>query len=237
MRKLWFVILILLVAPQCINAADKDTNLPGDPNTSKDSNLPGDPNILIDPNVPDGPNILIDPNVPSDPNDPYELLSVKWKSIISILRNKDIKQEQKEEQIKEIVSPYFDFPLMSKLALGRKNWPKLTPLQQEKFTLLFAERLNTSYRTKVALYKDEKILIRPKIQKKKIVYIPTELISGKGKVNILYKIRRVDKGWKIYDVEIQGVSVVLTFRSQFDDILSQGTVEDLLSRLEESMDN
>jgi phospholipid transport system substrate-binding protein len=49
---------------------------------------------------------------------------------------------------------------------------------------------------------------------------------------MLYKLRKVAKRWKIYDVEIQGVSILLTYRSQFDEILSRGTVEDLLSRLE-----
>jgi phospholipid transport system substrate-binding protein len=59
-----------------------------------------------------------------------------------------------------------------------------------------------------------------------------ELISKDTKVAVLYKLRKVDKCWKIYDVEIQGVSILLTYRSQFDDILSSGTVNDLLSRLE-----
>ena len=59
-----------------------------------------------------------------------------------------------------------------------------------------------------------------------------ELISKDKKVTIIHKLRKVEKRWKIYDVEIQGVSILLTYRSQFDDILSKGTVEDLLSRLE-----
>jgi phospholipid transport system substrate-binding protein len=75
------------------------------------------------------------------------------------------------------------------------------------------------------------------MQKNNTVYIPTELVSQDQKVDILYKIRRLDNGWKIYDVEIQGVSVLLTYRSQFDDILSRGTVEDLLARLEKPPDD
>jgi phospholipid transport system substrate-binding protein len=49
---------------------------------------------------------------------------------------------------------------------------------------------------------------------------------------MVYKLRKVEKDWKIYDVEIEGVSILLTYRSQFDDILSRSTVEDLLARLE-----
>ena len=230
MKKSWHILLVLLFACRCIAAANNEPNHPCEPNAVND------PNTLNDPNTPFDPNTLIDPNEPVDPNNPIELLSIKWKSIISILQNKNIEQKVKEEKINEIVSPYFDFPLMAKLALGRRHWPTLSTLQQEKFTLLFAERLKTSYRKKVALYKDEKIIIKPKIQKSKTVYIPTELVSNEGKFDILYKIRRVDKGWKIYDVEIEGVSVLLTYRSQFNDILKNGTIEDLLFRLEKTPD-
>jgi len=183
-----------------------------------------------------------------DPNDPKELLRTKWDAVTSILKKKDIDQKAKEEEIDRIVSPIFDFPLMAKLALGRKNWPKLDPPQREKFTQLFVERLKTSYREKIALYTNEKALFKPPVQKKNTIYISMELIFKDKKVAMLYKLReveesrkikvgeqwkiKVDKRWKIYDVEIQGVSILLTYRSQFDDILRNGTVKDLLSRLE-----
>jgi phospholipid transport system substrate-binding protein len=172
------------------------------------------------------------PNDPNDPNDPEELLHNKWDAIVSILQNKDIDQKAKEKQIGKVISPIFDFPLMAKLALGRKNWPKFTPPQREKFTRLFTERLKKSYREKIAFYKDEKVLFKPKVQKKKTIYIPMELRYEDKKVAILYKLRKIEKRWKIYDVEIQGVSILLTYRSQFDEILRRDTVEDLLSRLE-----
>ena len=167
-----------------------------------------------------------------DPNDPNELLRTKWNAVISVLQRKDIDEKAKKKQVSKIVSPIFDFPLMAKLALGRKHWPKLTPPEREKFTRLFVERLKTSYREKVALYTNERVSFKPAVQKKRIVYIPMELISKDRKIVMLYKLRKVDKRWKIYDVEIQGVSILLTYRSQFDDILRNGTVEDLLSRLE-----
>lgn len=185
-----------------------------------DNNDPNDPN---DPNEPNGPN---------NPQDPNELLSSKWDAVISILQNKDIEQEVKEKQIDKIVTPIFDFPLMAKLSLGRKHWPKLDSQQREKFTQLFSERLKRSYWEKIALYKDEAVLFKPTEKKKSTYLIPTELIYKDKKVAILYKLRKVEKSWKIYDVEIQGVSVLLTYRSQFDEILSHGTVKELLSRLE-----
>lgn len=172
-----------------------------------------------------------DPNYPSDPN---ELIRTKWNAVILVLQNKDLDQDARVKKINKIVSPIFDFPLMAKLALGRKHWPKLTAAQQEKFTLLFVERLRISYREKVALYTNEEVLFKPAVKKKSMVYVPMELKSKDKKIAIMHKLRKVGKRWKVYDVEIQGISILLTYRSQFDDILSKGTVEDLLSRLEES---
>ena len=203
--------LVFLVACQVVHADNRDPNDPNDPNDLNEPNEPTDPNI---------------------PSDPEELLRNRWDAVVSILQKKDIDQEDKEKQISKIVTPVFDFPLMAKLALGRKHWPKFTPPQREKFTKLFTERLKRSYWEKIALYKDEKILFKPTVKKKKTIYIPSELIHQDKKVAILYKLRKVDKRWKIYDVEIQGVSILLTYRSQFDEILRRGTVEDLLSRLQ-----
>lgn len=194
--------LLLLSVCQLVNADYKDPNEP---------NEPADPNI---------------------PNDPEELLRYKWDAVILILQKKDIDQKDKEKKISKIVTPIFNFPLMAKLALGRKNWPKFSPIQRDKFTRFFTKRIKKSYWEKIALYKDEKILFKPKVQKKKTIYIPSELRYKDKKVAILYKLRKVEKRWKIYDVEIQGVSILLTYRSQFDEILRRGTVKDLLSRLE-----
>jgi phospholipid transport system substrate-binding protein len=169
---------------------------------------------------------------PNYPNDPHELIRTKWDTIISVLQKKDIDQEAKERKINQIVSSIFDFPLMAKLALGRKHWPKLTPPQREKFTRLFVERLKSLYREKISLYTNEKVLFKPAVKKKSTVYIPMELKSKDNKIALTHKLRKAGKRWKVYDVEIQGVSILLTYRSQFNDILSKGTVEDLLSRLE-----
>jgi phospholipid transport system substrate-binding protein len=172
-----------------------------------------------------------DPNDPNYPNDPNELIRTKWNAVISVLHNEDLDEEAQVKKINKIVSPIFDFELMAKLALGQRHWAELTVRQQEEFTKLFIERLKTSYREKIALYTNENIQFKPPIKRKTTIYIPMELTSKDKKIAVLHKLRKVGKRWKIYDVEIQGVSVVLTYRSQFDDILSKGTVEDLLSQL------
>lgn len=167
-----------------------------------------------------------------DPNDPNELLRAKWDTISSILQNKDTDNKEKEKQINKVAKPIFDFPLMARLSLGKKNWSKFNLQQRKRFTELFVEKLSVSYCEKIMLYTDERVLFKPAVQKKKTIYIPIELKSKDKTIVIVYKLRKLDKHWKIYDVEIEGVSILLTYRSQFDDILRRGTVEELLSRLE-----
>jgi phospholipid transport system substrate-binding protein len=178
------------------------------------------------------PNEVNDPNYPADPN---KLVRLKWDAAVSVLQNKKLDQKAKDKRIDKIVSPIFDFPLMAKLALGREHWPKFKGPQREEFTELFIKRLKTSYQEKIALYTDEKAFFKPAVQQKnkKTIHIPMELISQEKEIDVLYKLRKVKKRWKVYDVEIQGVSILLTYRSQFDDILRTGSVEELLVRLEE----
>jgi len=208
MKRCYFILLILLVASQAVIANDDDSN---------DSNeqLLAKWDTII-----------------KDMNDPNELLQAMRDAVVDILQTKDIDQELKDKIIEKIISLVFDFPLMSKLSLGREHWPKLTLSQREKFTSLFVERLKASCREKIALFNGEKVLLKPAVRKKRTIHLPMVLISAEKKITILYKFRGVDKCWKIYDVEIQGVSIILTYRSQFDDTLSHGTVEDLFAQLE-----
>jgi len=214
MRRLTYALLFFLIAGLGVYAANK---------------YPSDPNELL--------RIKSYPIV-KDPNELRDLLQSRWDAVIIILKNKDIDKKVKEEQIYKIVSPLFDFPLMAKLTLGRKNWPKFSVPQREKFTRLFTQRLRGSYLDKVKLYTYEKALYKSILQKKKtVIFVPMQLITKDSEITILYKLRKADKYWKIYDVEIQGVSILMTYRSQFDDILRRGTVKDLLSQLEKPPNN
>jgi phospholipid transport system substrate-binding protein len=228
------VILILLVLGQAVSAREKDSKGTKEPSESQSASRVKDTN---------------DPNelwwrkwdvAIKDPNNPNELLTAKLNAVLKVLQAKELEQKTKERIIDKVISPIFDFPLMAQLALGRTHWPKLDPPQRERFTQLFVERLKALYLEKTALYTNEKITLKPAEQKKNTIQIPMVVVSDGKEIAVLYKFRKVDEQsksqpdilWKIYDVEIAGVSILLTYRSQFDDILRRGTVKDLLSHLE-----
>ena len=156
---------------------------------------------------------------------------------VTVLQEEDVDFQIKTNEIEEILSPLFDFSLMAKLTLGRKYWPKLNNRDKQRFTKLFSKLFKKSYLQKLIDYTDEKIVYESPVQIKKKVQIPTYLTSKDKKISILYKLYESQNDWKIYDVEIQGVSIIRSYRSQFVPILQNGTIEDLMQKLEKSNNN
>ena len=163
-----------------------------------------------------------------------EFLKSNLDAVFAVLQNKDLSPQARNSEVVEIVTPMFDFKLMGKLSLGKKYWPDLSPEQRERFTELFVERLRQSYLNKLTAYTDEKIIYESPVAVKKKVHMPTLLISKGKKISMLYKLYSSNNTWKIYDVEIEGISLITSYRSQFDQELRNGTVDDLLLKMEKS---
>jgi len=166
-----------------------------------------------------------------------EFLKSNLDAAFAVLLNEDLQQAAKNKAVVEIVTPMFDFALMAKLSLGKKYWPGLTAENKERFTDLFIKRLRTSYLNKLTLYTDEKVTYEPPVQVKKKIHVPTYLLSKEKKISMRYKLYKSKRTWKIYDVEIQGVSIIRSYRAQFAAILKDGTIDDLLLKMEESVAN
>jgi phospholipid transport system substrate-binding protein len=227
-------VLVLLVLGHKVNADEKRPNDANKPPEAKSDSA------ALDANDPNGLWWRSYDAVVKEPNDPNKLLEAKWNAVVTVLQNKELDQELKKKIIDRIMKPVFDSELMAKLVLGRTHWPKLTAPQQKRFTELFTERLKNFYLEKTTLYNNERVLFKPAIQNKNTIQIPMVLISDNKEESILYKLHKMDETgggkmneyWKIYDVEIEGISILLTYRSQFDDILSRGSVKDLFDQLE-----
>jgi phospholipid transport system substrate-binding protein len=172
-----------------------------------------------------------------DPSNPDELMQARWNSVVNVLNDKSLDVNAKADIIDKMIRPAFDFELMGKLAVGKTHWPKFSTAQREKFLALFVEKLKTSYRDKIMMYENQTAEFAPGVPNKDTVQISMTINSKDSITAMLYKLRKADKSWKVYDVEIEGVSILLTYRSQFNDILSRGTVDELIKQLEKPADN
>jgi phospholipid transport system substrate-binding protein len=153
----------------------------------------------------------------------------------AILRDKQLLKNEKSEKIFLIFDSIFDYSLMAQLSLGNKQWSSLESLKQNEFSQLFEQKLKVSYMNKLDLYTDEKIVIKnlEKIKDTRI-HLTTHLVKNSEVYEIIYKFYK-DKNdnWLIYDVDILGVSIIQTYRTQFADILSKEPFEKLLDKLKQ----
>lgn len=145
-----------------------------------------------------------------------------------------ISSTQVENIAKEIFIMFdsiFDYNLMAQLSLS-KDYKTLTKIQQEEYTQAFEQNLKRSFTDKLRLYKDEKLEVLGGEQPKNNRYnLKTSMVLD-GKLNyVIFKFYEKEGDWKIYDVDILGISVIQTYRSQFSDILAHSDFQTLLAKL------
>ncbi len=159
----------------------------------------------------------------------------KLSTVMKVLENKSLSKEQRDAAVLVQINAAFDFNKMAKLTLGRKYWPGLSTTEQTRFTSLFIQRMQASYLEKLDLYTDEQIAYNPPIRVNKNVHMLTELVSGDNHISMRYKLyKSKESGWRVYDIELEGVSIITTYRSQFYEVLDKGTINDLLNKLEQA---
>ncbi len=179
--------------------------------------------------------LLLSPVVVADVETEAEkILKSSIDNVFTILLDKEMAMDQKKSKVIEISNTVFGYSLMAKLSVGKAHWSEFNAKQRTEFTNLFTESFQNFYIDKLDLFSNEEVIFQPaNVVKKKKVQIPTILLSKGKKYSILYKMFNSKDGWKIYDITIEGVSLIHTYRSQYNHILQSGEVEDLLVKMRE----
>jgi phospholipid transport system substrate-binding protein len=157
--------------------------------------------------------------------------------VLAIVRSPKLKSpEQKKDfraRLAEIISPRFDFAEMAKRSLG-PQWARRSPAEQREFVKLFTDLLGRSYADRIESYSSQKVVYTREVEDKEYAEVDTTVVSDKQeKVSINYKLRILDKEWRVYDLVIEDVSVVNNYRSQFNRVIAHSSFEELLRRLKE----
>jgi phospholipid transport system substrate-binding protein len=166
---------------------------------------------------------------------PLDMLKKHIDKVLEVLRDPTLTGESgrkvKKEKIQAISEEMFDFTELSKRSLAQ-NWDKFNPDQQKEFTKLYKSLLEETYSEKVTSYTDEKIVIKKDVTlSEKTVEVQTTILTKTTEVPIYYRLIEKDGNWKVYDVVIEGVSLVSNYRTQFREILAGKTPEALLEIL------
>ncbi len=166
--------------------------------------------------------------------EPEKILKTSVGKVFLVLSDKELSLDQKEREVTEITNSVFGYPLMAKLSLGKEHWSKFNSKQREEFTSLFIELFQDFYSEKISLFSEEKVVFQsPSFDNEKRVQIPTVLLSNEKKVSVLYKMFKTKNGWKIYDIAIEGVSLMRTYRSQYHSVIKSDKIEGLLTKMRE----
>jgi phospholipid transport system substrate-binding protein len=137
------------------------------------------------------------------------------------------------DQLRDIVYTRFDFEEMAKRSLG-SHWRRLNPQQQKEFVTAFTELLETTYADKIDLYEGQQVEYVGETIDKNYAEVNTRVV-GKNRetYSVDYKLHQVGGKWKIYDVVAENISLVNNYRSQFNRVVVNSSVEELIRRIKQ----
>ncbi len=161
------------------------------------------------------------------------VMQTKMDKSLEILKETKGDKKNAADSIFKLFDGIFDFKLMAKLSLS-KYYDKLSASQKEEFNQKFEASLKKSFSDKLSLYKDEILKVKSAEQKNENRYFLTSsmIIDGEEKL-VVFKFYNDKNNWLIYDIDVLGVSIIQTYRSQFGDILENADFNALLTKLEQ----
>ena len=167
-----------------------------------------------------------------DVEDINSMVKKKVAVIFDLLGKQDIEKNERNEKIVGELNEIMDFQLAAYLSLG-KHWKKISKTQKKEFVETFQQYINNYIVEKIDLYTNQKIDIGDsKIVKKGRAELEIGILSGGETLQVNFKLRKnKKKEWRGYDVDIEGGSLITTFRSQFSGVLKNSSFEELLEKL------
>ena len=166
---------------------------------------------------------------------PMTTVEASVNRVLAVLRDSKLKspaaKEIKKEKLRVIYKDMFDEIEFSKRTLTR-NWNKFSPAERVEFVKLFEQVLEKSYIDKILDYSNEKVnFYKESMLSDNQAEIQTKIVTASKEIPIYYRMILKDGKWKVYDVVVENVSLVQNYRTQFNDILTKNTPEQLLEIL------
>lgn len=166
---------------------------------------------------------------------PDIVVSETINDVINILNDDSLKGAEKtierRMKLRAVISKGFSFETMAKRAMG-KYWKERTPEERKEFTILFRRLIEISYISKIEGFTNEKIIYEKARTRKNISLVKTKVVMTKGtEIPLNYRLMKRGDRWFIYDVVIEGVSLIRNYRTQFSSVLRKKPYSTLVEQL------
>jgi phospholipid transport system substrate-binding protein len=167
--------------------------------------------------------------------EPTEKMRQTTDKILSILADPSLKKPSKVEErrrlIRKAVDERFNWEEMARRSLAR-HWAPRTDEEKREFVRLFGELLERTYMSKVEGYSGEKVLYEGEKADAEYATVNVKIVTKKNvDIPVEYRLKKEGNDWLVYDISIEGVSLVNNYRTQFNSIITQSSYEGLVKKL------
>jgi phospholipid transport system substrate-binding protein len=172
--------------------------------------------------------------------EPTDEIKQTTDKILSILTNPSLKGSSKtaerEKLIRQAIDERFDWEEMARRSLAR-YWDQRTDGEKKEFVRLYSDLLERTYMDKVEGYSGEKVIYEGESVDNGYAVVRVKIVTKKNTdIRVHYRLKRVENKWLVYDVSIEGVSLVNNYRTQFNSIILKSSYENLVERLRERVE-
>ncbi|MBW2058199.1 MAG: ABC transporter substrate-binding protein [Deltaproteobacteria bacterium] len=146
------------------------------------------------------------------------------------------KADERKKLLSKIADERFDWEEMARRALAR-HWAGRTEEEKREFVSLFRQLLERTYLDKVDNYSGEKVIYEGESLDGDFGVVRAKAVTNRGEeIPVEYRVRKKGKNWLVYDISIQGVSLVNNYRTQFNSIIVSSSYKNLIRRLKAKLD-
>lgn len=180
--------------------------------------------------------VLVVPSLAGEPTDQIKQTTDKMIAILNDPALKDpSKAEERRKAIRNVANERFDWTGMAMRSLAR-HWRERTNEQKKEFVPLFTDLLERTYMKRIENYSGDKVSYDLEKVDGKYSLVKVRIFTDKQvEIPVVYKLKKKGPEWKIYDVSIEGVSLVNNYRKQFDSIILSSSYEGLVEKLREKV--
>lgn len=172
---------------------------------------------------------------------PTEQLRPALEELVQVLEDQALKPDsrakEREARARAAVIDLVDFPEMARRTLG-PHWRSLGESERDEFVRLFRALLEHTYLPKIALYRGERVRFVGESVDGDLAAVQAVVVTRDRKeVPVLYRLRQRDQRWLVYDIAVEGISLVNNYRSQFTQIMQRGSYQELAKRIRQRLDS